>query len=67
MHLISSSLETQVDTKITFRPYLNKLHRHHKALGDIVSYLDKNYECLAKLRECLANLREGLSNLTGYL
>ena len=41
MHLISSSLETQVDTKITFRPYLNKLHRHHKALGDIVSYLDR--------------------------
>ena len=41
MYLISSSLETQVDTKITFRPYLNKLHRHHKALGDIVSYLDR--------------------------
>ena len=45
MYLTSSSLETQVDTKITFRPYLNKLHRHHKALGDILSYLDRIIYC----------------------
>ena len=45
MYLTSSSLETQVDTKITFRPYLNKLHRRHKALGDILSYLDRIIYC----------------------
>ena len=45
MHLNSSSLETQVDVKTSFFPYINRLHRHHKALADIVSYLDKLLYC----------------------
>lgn len=45
MHLNSSSLETQVNVKTSFFPYINRLHRHHKALADILSYLDKLLYC----------------------